>query len=79
MDYLATFHTNFGAQCFHQYIAKLGQSKMRPVPRELSSSCGTCVAFTTSSPIDDFDESQYQLEMLYEVKDGSYILIKEYD
>ena len=46
MNYLATFHTHYGAMRFHKHCQKEGMpSMMQPVPRELSSSCGVCVRF----------------------------------
>ena len=47
MDYLATFHTHFGALRFHKYCLNefAPSAEMRPVPRELSASCGVCVCF----------------------------------
>lgn len=47
MDYIATFFTHFGAVRFKNECTKAGISaRMMPVPRALSSSCGTCAAFT---------------------------------
>jgi len=46
MNYLATFHTHYGAMRFHKHCKKENiEAKMAPVPRELSSSCGVCVYF----------------------------------
>ena len=51
MEYLATFHTHFGATRFFKYCQRKNlTAKMSPVPRELSSSCGVCVRFTDSEP-----------------------------
>ena len=50
MEYLATFHTHYGATRFHQHCGKEGiPAKMSPVPRELSASCGVCVRFTAAN------------------------------
>ena len=49
-DYIATFHTHYGALVFFKECKKLGVvSEQKPVPRKLSSSCGTCVAFKADS------------------------------
>ena len=49
MEYLATFHTHYGAIKFNKHCGKNGiTSKMSPVPRELSASCGVCVRFTAA-------------------------------
>jgi len=47
MYYIATFHTHYGAMQFHQFLIKKGQlaSRLMPVPRNLSASCGVCVKF----------------------------------
>ena len=44
MQYIATFFSHFGAVRFQHLCAERGwQAQVRPVPRSLSSSCGTCV------------------------------------
>ena len=44
--YIATFFSHFGAMRFHKMLKQKGISgRIRPVPRDLSSSCGTCVEF----------------------------------
>ena len=49
MDYIATFFSHFGSIRFQQQcVARGWQATMRPVPRDLSSSCGTCVYFSTA-------------------------------
>ena len=46
-DYIATFFSHFGAMSFKKKCDKEGFSAViMPVPRNLSSSCGTCVKFT---------------------------------
>ncbi|MCL2248555.1 MAG: DUF3343 domain-containing protein [Oscillospiraceae bacterium] len=51
MNYLATFYTHYGAMLFHKHCKKENiRSKLAPVPRELSSSCGVCVKFESDSP-----------------------------
>jgi len=44
--YIATFYSHFGALSYYKTIK--GQriaAKLMPVPRQLSSSCGTCVYY----------------------------------
>ncbi len=49
--YVATFHTHFAAMCTHRALTGAGlKSGLAPVPRALSSSCGTCVRFTSDEP-----------------------------
>lgn len=46
MTYIATFYSHFTAMVFQKAVQKQGfVSKLMPVPRYLSSSCGTCVRF----------------------------------
>ena len=41
-SYIATFHTHFSAQCTARAMMKAGiNAKMAPVPRSLSTDCGT--------------------------------------
>ena len=45
-EYIATFHTHYGAMKFYNECVKNGTpSSTAPVPRKLSSSCGICVKF----------------------------------
>ena len=44
MTYVATFYSHFGAVRFKKACEGMGYSaRLMPVPRSLSSSCGTCV------------------------------------
>ena len=46
-QYVATFFSHFGAIRFQRLCTKLGyEAQLAPVPRSLSSSCGTCVLFS---------------------------------
>ena len=49
--YVATFHTHFAALCTHRALTGAGVSTtLAPVPRALSSSCGTCVMYAADDP-----------------------------
>lgn len=51
MIYIATFYSHFGAMRFKKQCDKCGVSaKIMPVPRDLSSSCGTCVRYDSENP-----------------------------
>ena len=52
MHYIATFHTHLGAMTFKNRLQAMGDTEavMMPVPRALSSSCGTCVRFSLALP-----------------------------
>ncbi|MEG2421721.1 MAG: DUF3343 domain-containing protein [Oscillospiraceae bacterium] len=44
--YIATFHTHLAALRTDRTLKALGvSSQMMPVPRRLSSSCGTCLCY----------------------------------
>lgn len=52
--YIATFYAHIGAVRFNRLQESLGnESKMMPVPRALSSSCGTCVRYIADTPVPD--------------------------
>ena len=49
-EYIATFHTHADAILAHRTLSELNvDARMMPVPRKLSSSCGTCVRYTALS------------------------------
>ena len=52
-EYIATFHSHFGAMCYCKALRALGvDAKPAPVPRKVSSSCGTCVSYAHSCPVE---------------------------
>ena len=56
-QYIATFFSHFGALRFQRLCSQLGwPARLAPVPRSLSSSCGTCVLFKTA----ELDEGKLQ-------------------
>lgn len=78
-EYIATFHTHLSALMTSRSLTGLGiRTQMMPVPRKLSSSCGTCVRYIAPEPnLDAMDED---VEAVYE-KIGSedYSLLMEKD
>ena len=55
-QYIATFFSHFGAVRFERLCRERGwQAQLRPVPRALSSSCGSCVYFTAAN-LGDMDK-----------------------
>ena len=51
--YIATFHSHFGAMLYCQALKKQGICvKPMPVPRKVSSSCGTCASYEHNMFID---------------------------
>ena len=74
MIYIATFYSHFGAVRFKKECKKENISaEAMPVPRNLSSSCGTCVRFETDKAIDTFTWSQ-EVEQVVEIMESSYML-----
>ena len=76
-EYIATFHTHLAALMTSRSLTALGlRAQMMPVPRKLSSSCGTCVRYLAEEPhLSAMDE---EVEAVYE-KIGSeeYKLLME--
>jgi hypothetical protein len=51
-SYITTFFSHFGAMSYAKRLKKDGvPAKLMPVPRELSSSCGSCVKYSANEPI----------------------------
>lgn len=80
MKYIATFYSHFGAIRFKKICEQHGDTaKLMPVPRDLSSSCGTCVYFET----DIFEKEKYLSEELEQVvsvtEDGYSVLFKAHN
>ena len=52
MNYVATFHTHLAAMLTCRRLKAEGLSaRQAPVPRRLSSSCGTCVLYEGEDPM----------------------------
>ena len=50
-EYIATFHTHLAALLTSRTLISCGvKAQMMPVPRKLSSSCGTCVRYLAEEP-----------------------------
>ena len=76
-EFIATFHTHLSALMTSRNLTGLGiRAQMMPVPRKLSSSCGTCVRFLAEGPnLDAMDED---VEAVYEKITGDeYIQLME--
>ena len=74
-EYIATFHTHLSALMTSRSLTDLGvKARMMPVPRKLSSSCGTCVYYIAPSPnLSAMDED---VEAVYEkVGEEAYTLL----
>ena len=54
--YIATFYSHYGALSYFKELEKQGiTATMMPVPRRLSSSCGTCVSYENDSAVHSED------------------------
>lgn len=74
-EYIAAFHTHLAALKTHRAMTGEGIcARMAPVPRKISSSCGTCVFYTAGTPcwelLDEDTEAVY-------LADGT--LLKEFE
>ena len=76
MTYTATFFTHFAAVNFSRHLKGTEKKPMlMPVPRKLSSSCGTCVKFLLKEDIEQFVQSgifDEDVDTVYLVEDDSY-------
>ena len=64
-EYIATFHTHLSALLTSRALTALGiKAQMMPVPRKLSSSCGTCVRYMADEPHPDAIDEDF--EAVYE-------------
>ena len=78
-EFIATFHTHLSALMTSRALTELGvQARMMPVPRKLSSSCGTCVRYLAEEAhLDAMDED---VEAVYEkIGKEEYILLMNAD
>ena len=72
MTYIATFFSHFGAIRFRKLCQQAGwTARVMPVPRDLSSSCGTCVRYegTALCPGEQMPE---EVEQIVEVTENGY-------
>ena len=73
MIYIATFYSHFGAMRFKKSCEEAGcPAKLMPVPRDLSSSCGTCVRYE-STTYNLENKLPEEVEQIVEIKNGEYI------
>ena len=72
MDCIATCFSHFGAVRFTKLCDENAwPARMMPVPRDLSSSCGTCVRYTGSLP----DRVPEEIEQIVELHPSGYRLL----
>lgn len=75
MIYIATFFSHYGAVTYQKQCEKEGiASCLAPVPRTLSSSCGTCVrceerwVMPTGESLEDVEKIVRETENGYEIE-----------
>ncbi len=72
MECIATFYSHFGAIHYKKECERAGaQAAIMPVPRSLSSSCGTCVKFSVLME-SDIPAVNEELEQIVEVTSGGF-------
>ena len=76
MTFVATFYSHFGAIRYKKMCQQQGvQAETMPVPRDLSSSCGTCVR-GVGEPVMPEGVAKEEMEQLVEaLEQGGYRLI----
>lgn len=75
--YIATFHTHLAALRSSRSLSGRGiAAQMTPVPRKLSSSCGTCVRYEAETPELEFLDRD--TEAVYADEGGKYTLIQQF-
>ena len=77
MTYIATFYSHYGAIQFRKNCEKMHlEALVMPVPRDLSSSCGTCVQFESEGK---FPDSTEETEQIVRVEERGYVSIYQAD
>ena len=77
MTYIATFYSHYGAIQFRKNCEKMHlEALVMPVPRDLSSSCGTCVRFAAEG---EFPEKNEEVEHIVRIEDSGYVCIYHAD
>ena len=76
-DYVAAFHTHLAALRTCRTLTAAGiEARMAPVPRKLSSSCGTCVRYRAEGPMPDAMDGD--TEAVYRAEGENYILERRF-
>lgn len=76
-QYVATFHTHLAAlrSCNALQRTGIAGARLAPVPRRLSSSCGTCVMYQAQDPMLSCMDAD--LEAAYRREGEDYILVHQ--
>ena len=74
MTYIATFFSHFGAIRYQKLCKEKGYpSTAMPVPRNLSSSCGTCVKYEADEVL--YDPRHDEIEQIVLCTESGYELL----
>lgn len=77
-EFVATFHTHLAALRTHRAMTADGISaRMAPVPRRISSSCGTCVFYQAEDPC--YSLLDKDTEAVYRLTPAAPELLREYE
>ena len=72
-EYIATFFSHFGATRFKKLCDASGfEARVMPVPRDLSSSCGTCVRYRGPGPWPG-ETVKDEIEQIVELAEKKYV------
>lgn len=75
--YIATFYSHYGAIQYRKNCEKMDlEAVIMPVPRDLSSSCGTCVRFEAEREFPDRNE---EVEQIVRIEESGYVCIYHAD
>ena len=78
MKYIATFYSHFGAIRFKREAPEgVTNIELRPVPRDLSSSCGTSASFDASERFTFAKDPTDEIEQIVAVTEDGYKTIFE--
>ena len=70
MKYIATFYSHFGAIRFKREAPEgVRNIELRPVPRDLSSSCGTSASFDAGESFTFTDDPTEEIEQIVAITD----------
>lgn len=76
MYYIATFYSHFAAIRFKRELKEIiSEPKMMPVPRTLSSSCGTCVRFKAADKFEYIPDESEEIEQIVRETGDGYIMV----
>lgn len=81
-SYIALFYSHFGATRYSRLLTNAGwENRMCPVPRSLSSSCGTCVRYAGPAPcpMQDIPEEVEKIVEVHEGEDPRYVTVYEFE